>query len=166
MLNTQQLHSIPVDAAALELVPESVARENSVLPTSLQNGQLRVVIPLISDIQTCLLQEILQFILDRALSYDTTDSAELDRIIDLHYTAAYSTVQNCDRAFRMRCPKQWAELDVTDDPKTRWCTVGEHKVTFCLTDADVDRLSMAGECVAYYDGSGHADTLGLLEFPG
>jgi hypothetical protein len=166
MLDTQQLHSIPINAAALEMVPESVARENSVLATSFQNDHLHFVIPLLSDIQTCLLQEKLQFILDREFSYDTTDSTELNRVIDLHYTAAYSTVQNCDRVFRIRCPKQWADLDLTDDPKTRWCAVCERKVTFCLTDADVERLSLAGECVAYYDGSGHADTLGLLEFPG
>lgn len=165
MLNTAQLRAIPINAGALELVPESVARENSVLATTIQEGLLHLVVPALPDVQSCLLQEKLQFILDRTFSYDTTNSPELAAVIDLHYTAASSTVQNCRRAFRFRCPKQWAELTQTDDPAVRWCSVCERTVTFCLSDSDIDRLSRAGECVSFYDESGHADTLGLLDYP-
>jgi hypothetical protein len=164
LISAQQLRAIPINANALELVPESVARENSVLATSIRDGLLHLVIPSLTDIQICLLQDKLQFILDRAFSYDTTDSPELSQVIDLHYTAAYSTVQNCGQAFRIRCPKQWAELAQTENPAARWCSVCERTVTFCQTDADVQRLSRAGECVAFYDGRGHADALGLLEY--
>ncbi len=164
MLSTQQLYSLPINAEALELVPESVARENSVLATLIRDDHLHLIIPALADIQFDRLQEKLQFILGRAFSCDITDSPTLARVIDLHYTAAYSTVQNCARAFRIRCPKQWAELAQTDNPAIRWCSVCERTVTFCLTDSDVARRSRSGECVAFYDRSGHADTLGLLEY--
>ena len=65
-------------------------------------------------------------------------------------TAAYSTVQNCDRSFRIRCPKNWADLNPSDDPTSRWCSTCERIVTFCLTDSDIERLTRNGECVAYY----------------
>ena len=89
---------------------------------------------------------------------------DLMRFVDLHYTVAYSTVQNCDRAFRNRCPKRWVDLVVTGAPLVRWCTVCEQSVHFCLTDADIDRHAKQGNYIAYYDADTHTDTLGLAEF--
>lgn len=163
MLNPRQLRAIPINANALELVPESVARENVVLATSIQGDRLHLVLPALTGVQISLLQEKLKFILGRTFSYDTADGSVLSQVVDLHYTAAYSAVQNCDRAFRNRCPKRWADLTQMTNPMTRWCSTCDRSVTFCLTDKDVDRLSREGECVAFYDGSGYSDTLGLLE---
>ena len=165
MLTNQQLQAIPIDPGALELVPECVARENVVLATSVADGELNLVLPALSDVQFCLLLEKLQFVLGRTFSHQIAVTEDLARFVDLHYTAAYSTVQNCDRAFRNRCPKQWADLVVTDAPLVRWCDVCERSVHFCLTDADVDRHTIHGNCIAYYNGDSHADTLGLAEFP-
>ena len=41
-----------VDAAAIQLVPESVAREHCVLPVALANGKLKLVLPTTAERRT------------------------------------------------------------------------------------------------------------------
>lgn len=163
MLTNEQLRSIPINSNALECVPESVAREHDVLAISDEAGQLHLILPALADMQLSLLEENLRFILGRAFSYDTANADELSRVVDLHYTAAYSTVQNCTRAFRSFCPKHWADLTLTTDPKTRWCSVCDRSVTFCLTDEEIDQLSQNGKCVAFYSRNEHVELLGLVD---
>lgn len=164
MLTPEQLHAIPVNAEALDLMPESVARENLVLAIAVNGDFLRLILPAsMSGSERYALGDKIRFILNRSFTYDTADDAELARLIDLHYRAAYSTIQNCHRTFRKRCPKRWADLARTDNPDQRWCMVCERTVTFCLSDNELDRLSSAGQCVAFFDGTTCIESLGLIE---
>jgi type IV pilus assembly protein PilB len=61
---TIDLTDVTIPAAVIEMVPESVARENVVIPVAYENGALRLAIADPSDIDT--LQK-LQFILNRDL---------------------------------------------------------------------------------------------------
>lgn len=163
MLSTEQLRAIQICPEALQLVPERVARQYGVLPASAENGQLRLILPDVPNDQLGALKEKLQFLLGCTFAFDTASATALTRLVDLHYTAAYSTIQNCDRAFRIRCPKNWADLTPTDDPAARWCSTCERTVTFCMSDADIERLTRSGQCIAYYDDNTQTDTLGMLE---
>jgi hypothetical protein len=113
--------------------------------------------------QLCVLEEQMRFILGHGFTYDTADPTSLKRLVDLHYTAACSTVQNCERAFRVRCPKNWADLKPSDAPIVRRCATCERSVTFCRTEIDLARLKQNGQCVAYYDSKPYTEKLGLLD---
>ena len=165
MLTSTQLQTLPINSAALKLVPESVAREFNVLAISVNDHQLHLVLPSIPKNQLGVLLEKLGLILDRRVSHDVALAADLSRAVDLHYSGAYWTVQNCGREFQNRCPKNWADLSLTNERLVRWCSTCDRKVTFCLSDLEVDRHAQAGDCVAYYDGGTYTETLGLVEFP-
>jgi hypothetical protein len=102
IIDRQQLKLIPINSEAPQLAPESFARENCVLAASIQNGILHLIRPSIPAMQLCVLEEQMRFILGHGFTYDTADPTSLKRLVDLHYTAACSTVQNCERAFRVR----------------------------------------------------------------
>lgn len=164
MLTRDQLNSIPISHGALELMPESLAREHNVLAVSVEGDSLHVVLPAhLADGEVSAVLDRLRFVLNCEITYDTAEESTLAHVIDLHYTASWSTIQNCDRQFRTRCPKHWAELAPTAERQKRWCSVCERHVTFCTSDEELDRLARAGECVAFYDGTAYTDTLGLIE---
>src|ERR1700682_6000937 len=56
------LTEVTIPAAVVELVPESVARENVVLPLSQENGALKIILSNPTDLDTV---EKLQFILNK-----------------------------------------------------------------------------------------------------
>lgn len=165
MLTSQQLRDIPINAEALELVPESVARENIVLAIAVHDGVLHLILPAsVVDSQRKDLEDKLRFILVRSLTFDTADDDELKQLVDLHYTAVNTTVQNCDIAFQNRCPLRWANLEPTDTPRQRWCSECGRTVTFCLSNEELKRLSSAGQCVAFWDPTESVDLMGLIDF--
>lgn len=166
MLTLKDLCAIPINPEALEQMPESVAREDIVLAVAVRDEVLHLILPgSVMGAELQVLESKLQFILNRSFTYDTANDDELARLIDLHYTAAYSTVQNCDRTFENRCPKRWCNLERTDTPRQRWCSVCERTVTFCLSDEELDRLASAGHCVAFCEGPTSVESVGLIEFP-
>ncbi len=166
MLTSEELRDIPINPEALQQMPESFARENLVLAVAIRVEVLHLVLPVsVTSGELQALESKLQFILNRSFTYDTANDDELARLIDLHYAAANSTVQNCDRIFHNRCPKRWNDLEKTDKPRQRWCSVCERTVTFCLSDDELDRLASAGHCVAFCERPTGVESLGLIEFP-
>lgn len=166
MLNRHALNSIPVCTAALELVPEAFAREHCILAASINNGKLHVVLPsnvdeLVSTEQSGL--DLIQFVLNRELSYDFALRDELFAIIEHHYWAAYSDIRNCDVEFKLRCPKQWVDLTPTDQNTVRSCQTCGKDVYFCHSSEELKRRTDNNQCVAFCDADTHTDTLGLLD---
>lgn len=161
-LTNEQLWSIPINTAAMELILEALAREHSVLPVAVENGVLRLVLPENAGPRFKEIEEQLQFVLNGRFEYDTADPEELARVVDIHYMAVSSSVQNCDRAFQFQCPQKWAALQATEAAAVRWCNICQRTVTFCRTDEELDRLSRAGECVAFIDNPMCEWTLGAL----
>jgi uncharacterized protein (TIGR02996 family) len=67
-------------------------------------------------------------------------------------------IENCDAAFRFKCPKQWESLKVTGELTVRHCDACNKKVHYCHTLDDAQRHARQGDCVAVQ--------LGVLRYPG
>ncbi len=76
------LADLTVPAAVVELVPESVARENVVLPLSFDNGVLQIVMSDPSDFDTV---EKLQFILNKDIQPVLANREQIIEAINRHY---------------------------------------------------------------------------------
>lgn len=164
MLNLAQLKAIPVCELALQLFPESVARENCVLPIAVNCDTLHLIIP--SDYRSIAiagqpLLDMLQFILERELTYELADRTDLLSFVDLHYKAAYSKITNCDRRFSINCPKLWADLQTTQNVLVLLCNVCRKDVYFCSTEDELEAHSKLNHCVAFYDSVLGSEMLGL-----
>src|SRR5271163_4222437 len=76
------LTELTVPAAVVEMVPESVSRENVVLPLSQENGVLRIVMSDPSDFQTV---EKLTFILNKDIQPVLAPRDQIVEAINRHY---------------------------------------------------------------------------------
>lgn len=76
------LNNVPIPPAVVELVPESVARENAVIPFSEEGGELKV---LVSDPQDFETFDKLQFILNRKISIGISTKESILEAINRNY---------------------------------------------------------------------------------
>ena len=76
------LNNVPIPPAVVELVPESVARENAVIPFSEENGALKV---LVSDPQDFETFDKLQFILNRKIEIGVSTKESILEAINRNY---------------------------------------------------------------------------------
>ena len=76
------LNNVPIPPAVVELVPESVARENAVIPFSEENGALKV---LVSDPQDFETFDKLQFILNRKIEIGVATKESILEAINRNY---------------------------------------------------------------------------------
>jgi type IV pilus assembly protein PilB len=76
------LNNVPIPPAVVELVPESVARENAVIPFSEENGALKV---LVSDPQDFETFDKLQFILNRKIEIGVSTKGSILEAINRNY---------------------------------------------------------------------------------
>ena len=68
-------------------------------------------------------------------------------------------IRNCN--FSFKCPKFWAELQVTDDPPIRRCNECNEFVYRCTTDKEISLAIKHNRCVAImpiYDTGTKFDT--------
>ena len=76
------LNSVPIPPAVVELVPESVARENAVIPFSEEDGKLKVVV---SDPEAFETFDKLQFILNRKVEIGISTKESILEAINRNY---------------------------------------------------------------------------------
>ena len=76
------LNNVPIPPAIVELVPESVARENAVIPFSEEDGKLRVVMSDPLDFETI---DKLQFILNRKVDIALSTKESILEAINRNY---------------------------------------------------------------------------------
>jgi type IV pilus assembly protein PilB len=76
------LTEITIPAAIIEMVPESVARENIILPLAEENGQLKIIISDPSDIETL---DKLRFVLNKDLQPVLAPREQIIEAINRHY---------------------------------------------------------------------------------
>jgi len=76
------LTEVTIPAAVIELVPESVARENVVLPMSQENGALKIIMSDPSDFDTV---QKLQFILNKDIQPVLAAREQIVEAINRHY---------------------------------------------------------------------------------
>ncbi len=76
------LNNVPIPPAVVELVPESVARENAVLPFSEEDGALKVIVSDPQDFDTF---DKLRFILNRKIEIGVSTRESILEAINRHY---------------------------------------------------------------------------------
>src|SRR3989304_6213321 len=76
------LHEVVIPPSVVELVPESVARENSVLPLGEDDGALRVIVSDPLDVDTL---DKLRFILDRKVDIALAPRENIQEAINRYY---------------------------------------------------------------------------------
>jgi type IV pilus assembly protein PilB len=76
------LTDVTIPSSIIDLVPESVARENTILPLSYDDGALKIVTINPTDLET---MEKLQFILNKNLCLVLASYEQLIAAIDRHY---------------------------------------------------------------------------------
>src|SRR5207244_10850014 len=76
------LAEVTIPAAVIELVPESVARENVVLPMAQENGALKIIMSDPSDFDT---MQKLQFILNKDIQPVLAPREQIIEAINRHY---------------------------------------------------------------------------------
>jgi len=57
-------------------------------------------------------------------------------------------IANCKVEFTFQCPKQWENLQPTDNFDIRFCTVCSRNVHLCDTLEEVHRHAALGNCIA------------------
>ncbi len=70
--------------------------------------------------------------------------------LDPGWLAAVShpKLEACRLQFRFECPKQWAALQPTADPKARFCESCQQSVHYCDTLREAQDHAARGDCVA------------------
>src|SRR5690348_15660363 len=93
------LTEVTIPAAVVELVPESVARENVVLPLSQDNGALKIIMSDPSDFDTV---QKLQFILNKDIQPVLAPREQIVEAINRHYGRSE------ERRVGKECRSRWS----------------------------------------------------------
>lgn len=77
----------------------------------------------------------------------------LNRLRALQVTDAFMAavarppIEACAVQFGFRCPRTWDSLQVSDDPKVRWCSACREPVHFAMSVDEAVEFSRQGRCV-------------------
>lgn len=156
--------AIEVDLRALDMMPESVARENSVLAVAVIDNGIRVIVP--ADEQFDDTIEKLKFILNMPIFADTSDRGAIDAAISFHYPAKYAEMENCSPPFLFKCPKRWYDLMKTDDKNVRYCKECKQNVFLCHSADEMISRAQKSQCVALAKELDETEFMGLIDFEG
>src|SRR5271154_822182 len=88
-----ELHEIEIPASVIELVPESLARENIVMPLSQESGTIRVIMHNPLDFETI---DKLRFVLNREIEVALAPKEAIVEAINRYYGGASSETESVD----------------------------------------------------------------------
>ena len=88
-----ELKEIEIPASVIELVPESLARENIVMPLSQQGGLIRVIMHDPLDFETI---DKLRFVLNREIEVSLAPKESIVEAINKYYGSATSETESVD----------------------------------------------------------------------
>jgi len=88
-----ELREIEIPASVIELVPESLARENIVMPLSLESGSIRVIMHDPLDFETI---DKLRFVLNREIEVSLAPKEAIVEAINKYYGSATSETESVD----------------------------------------------------------------------
>jgi hypothetical protein len=161
MSHVTDIDNLQIELAALDLVPEAVARGHSVLGISATTDSLRVLIP--RDQLDTVPVETLSWIVKRQIVVDTADRDAINAAINFHYPAKYADIDNCQPSFRFKCPKRWYALEATEFVAVRHCNECDQDVFLCRTKSELQVHAKAGHCVALAEEYQEPEFMGLLD---
>jgi type IV pilus assembly protein PilB len=87
------LHEIEIPASVIELVPESLARENIVMPLAQEGGSIRVIMHDPLDFETI---DKLRFVLNREIEVSLAPKEAIVEAINKYYGSASSETESVD----------------------------------------------------------------------
>ena len=146
MAHIENFESLEIEEAAIDLLPESLARQHSILAVSVDRELLRIIIPPEENRQDTI--EKVEFLLDKRVIVDTADREQLDAAVEFYYSARRAEVKDCPPRFQFRCPQRWFNLSPTEDGNVRFCGECQRNVYLCR-NVDEWRLHAGqGRCVA------------------
>ena len=140
-----------IPESLVNLIPECIARENTVIAIGCSLDSITVACP--DDSFGPSEQEKMQFILNRLVYWRHFPRAEICTAIDLHYVPS-GGVENCGWKFRYQCPHRWRHFARTESESVRFCPICSRHVYLCTDDQDVIHYAQLGHCVAKMDGFG------------
>lgn len=159
MAHIENIANLEIEDAAIDLMPETVAYEDSVLAVSVNQKTVRIIIPPEENRQETI--EKVEFLLDKRVIVDTADREQLDAAVEFYYSARRAKVKDCPPRFQFRCPQRWFNLSPTEDGNVRFCGECQRNVYLCR-NVDEWRLHAGqGHCVAIPQPS-KPDIVGLI----
>jgi hypothetical protein len=75
-----------------------------------------------------------------------------------------NSIEVKDCVFSFKCPKQWAALQVTENPNVRYCDSCKENVWFCKNGKALKEAVKLGRCVAV-EISPYSDNINKLSGP-
>lgn len=163
MRMNNRLASIP--KAVIDRLPESMARENTVIPIAATAGSVTIA-ACISGAQDFMslcdiacLHEMLEFVLQCKVKLEHHPTCDIITAIDKHYTHS-ADIKNCEWKIASQCPQLWFNLRPTDSEDTRYCDVCSKEVHYCHTNDSVLQHAILGHCVAIYNGPTRFESIG------
>lgn len=168
-----RLSSIPQEL--IGRLPESVARENCVIPIDASDDTLTIAAPpedkavvsandfaslcqaALSDVNG--LQAKLEFILQCNVRLEVHSAKDIKTAIDQHYSYDAS-IANCTWSIPKACPQTWFNLQSTGQQDVRFCDICSKHVYYCQSNESVVKHGALGHCVAFYNGLDKVETIG------
>lgn len=155
-----------IDPQALELMPESIARENDVVPLRLANDRFHLLIGSNRHDLDDLLQK-LEFILNRELVLEFDDPILVHEMVHTLYSMAAASVSRCNLRFSLTCSRRWLELIETGPPSVRHCPDCNEAVYHCENEEQALEHAALGHCVSLHDSRYEVEvveSMGLIDF--
>ena len=104
-----ELREIEIPPSVIELVPESLARENVVMPLSQEGGTIRVIMHDPMDFETC---DKLRFVLNREIEVALAPKESIVEAINKYYGGTTSETESVDSMLQEFTDTQ---IDFADD---------------------------------------------------
>lgn len=158
-----RIANLSIDLAVFDHFPESVAREECILPIGFRGERFRVVAGRRPDNE---LREALHkaaYITNLRLAYTLMESDQLKTLVDELYSFGSADISNCNVEFKFRCPRQWLQLCPTQRREVRFCDECNRSVYLCKDEAEAKDQTQLGRCVAVLQNE--FIDVGLLTFP-
>jgi hypothetical protein len=154
-----------VEPAVFTAMPESVAREECLLPLAVNGKQLRVVA---GRREATALDKSLRraaYITGMGLRYSVAEYAQVAALVNELFNKCFTEVSGCVAEFEVKCPRRWLELAPTAAPPVRDCSVCQQQVFWANDAAEALAYARMGRCVALFR-SGVESEIGMLRVPG
>lgn len=133
----------------LQLVPQSLAREEGVLPLARDALVLMLAYAHERHSNTQGLERRLRRALRMPLLLVPFREEELLEAIEYCYREAEITACGLSLKEGYRCPRSWQSLVPTESPDVRYCTACERPVFYCQTAEELNEHTARGDCVAF-----------------
>lgn len=150
-----------IDPAVIAAMPESLAREECLLPLSVTGRQLRVVA---GQREATALDQSLRRAVYRTgleLRYTVAEYTTIAALVNELFGSLFTEVSRCVVEFKVKCPLRWLDLTPTADPAIRDCVACGRQVYWADDEATALGHARLGRCVALWR-SGVESEIGML----